>query len=508
MNVIMKRDERLEQLYQECQDKIIQNIIGPFGLSKAMFDDKNGGNITTTHNFKQGIVASESDQLKYDEWQSRQDMKWQDRRNPYDLASDPIRTANKIETAPPLIDGYTGESLEKNKHAHYEHITPVVEIEKDPGRNLRMNLDERVALANSAENTTYTIDKINTKSAGSGMPAKDGKDLIVYFESLTKEQIQELNIKPELIEEQYRKSKKHIATEDLKSRIKKEGKELLTTGVKQAVQMALRQSLGILLVELVNGLFNEFKDLIKHGVQIGKMLIQEINERLRKIVRSVIDKIPDAVSQFFEGGISGFVSNLITFLINIFLTTAKKIVTAIREAVLGLYKAFKMIFFPPKNLSEEEALREGIKILSGVVITSVAIILEEAVFGFMKSIPFGAEIGAILMGIITGLLVSFISYQIDLYFNSKNIDERMFELIAETAASRGEFAHHLANQTNLQIELIKDYAKSIDFYQNIGSNLAEASVWKKATLSSLDEAISQSHDVNADLNLIKSILAK
>jgi hypothetical protein len=55
MNVIMKRDERLEQLYQECQDKIIQNIIGPFGLSKAMFDDKNGGNITTTHNFKQSL---------------------------------------------------------------------------------------------------------------------------------------------------------------------------------------------------------------------------------------------------------------------------------------------------------------------------------------------------------------------------------------------------------------------------------------------------------------------
>ena len=42
-------------------------------------------------------------------------------------------------------------------------------------------------------------------------------------------------------------------------------------------------------------------------------------------------------------------SNLLTFLINNFLSTAKRFVTVIREGIIGLFRAFKMIFFPPKN---------------------------------------------------------------------------------------------------------------------------------------------------------------
>jgi len=87
----------------------------------------------------------------------------------------------------------------------------------------------------------------------------------------------------------------------------------------------VRQAMGVLLTELVNGLFNEIKTLIKHGVEAGKSLIEEIRDRLLKVIQSVAKKIPDAAAQLFHGGVSGFMSNLLTFVLNSFLSTGKRL---------------------------------------------------------------------------------------------------------------------------------------------------------------------------------------
>lgn len=43
------REERLHKLFADCQQQVLGHIIGPFGLSMAMFEDKDGGNVTTLH---------------------------------------------------------------------------------------------------------------------------------------------------------------------------------------------------------------------------------------------------------------------------------------------------------------------------------------------------------------------------------------------------------------------------------------------------------------------------
>ena len=58
------RNERLQQLMESCQQQVLRQIIGPFGLTPAMFDDKDGGNVTTQHNAKQGIFAKESEEFE------------------------------------------------------------------------------------------------------------------------------------------------------------------------------------------------------------------------------------------------------------------------------------------------------------------------------------------------------------------------------------------------------------------------------------------------------------
>ena len=71
------KQQRLNKLFDDCQQQVISQIIGPFGLSTAMFEDRNGGNVTTLHNFKRedsDYVATNSDKKlhaqskkKYDE---------------------------------------------------------------------------------------------------------------------------------------------------------------------------------------------------------------------------------------------------------------------------------------------------------------------------------------------------------------------------------------------------------------------------------------------------------
>ncbi|MDA6076154.1 hypothetical protein O0544_02515 [Edwardsiella anguillarum] len=62
----------------------------------------------------------------------------------------------------------------------------------------------------------------------------------------------------------------------------------MQTGGKQAAMMGMRQALGVLLTELVNCLFNEFKVLVKQGVAVGKTLFEEIRQRLVRVIDSVV----------------------------------------------------------------------------------------------------------------------------------------------------------------------------------------------------------------------------
>ena len=158
-------------------------------------------------------------------------------------------------------------------------------------------------MANSDKNLVTTLNSTNRSK---------GSDALDDF---CDRKGDELGLNRELVKDAQTRSTTHINTTVNVALLEKQSKELLVTGGKQSLQMGVRQALGVLLTELVNGLFHEFKLLIKHGVEDGKTLFEEIRQRFMRVIESVIKKIPDAVSQMFEGGISGFMSNLLTFLL-------------------------------------------------------------------------------------------------------------------------------------------------------------------------------------------------
>lgn len=518
------REQRLQKLFDDCQQQVISQIIGPFGLSMAMFEDKNGGNVTTLHNFSKAendYIATESDKALHAQSQKEYSV---DVRSEYEVDTKAKaensggktwdeKRADKIKQG---LDEYTGRSvssdgtieLKKGQtvRAELDHVVSVSEVHNDPKMHLALGKVTKDAetgetkvdvsrireVANSDENLALTNQPLNGSKSDEDLKAwaakkrKDGKTNAEKFD-----------VNEEMMQEKYDRAKKHIDRTADNALLKKQATELLQTGGKQAALMGMRQALGLLLTELVNGLFNEFKVLIKQGVEAGKTLFEEIRQRLARVIESVVKKVPDAVGQMFQGGVSGFMSNLLTFLINNFLSTAKRFVTVIREGLLGLFRAFKMIFFPPKHMTGDQALQEGLKILTTVVVTSVGLLLNETVATFMATVPFlkpfADLITPVLIGIMTGLLSAFLAYQIDCLFDRyrHSLSEKFMDELLADARRRDEFANELVTLSESSLGNIENYSKSITLYQSIGATLGSAGLAASATLASLERTVAE-----------------
>jgi hypothetical protein len=511
------KQQRLQKLFDDCQQQVISQIIGPFGLSMAMFEDKNGGNVTTLHNFERedsDYVATNSDKKlhtqfkkKYDETvRSGYEVKTQEQA---DGAGGKVWEELRKDKIKQGKDDYTGRAVSVGGKTEtkgglavgvdLDHVVPLKEIHNDPKMHLALGQDAggseadvtRIReVANSAENLALTNMSANR--------SKGDKDLKEWSSETRKDgstNAEKFDLEERLVKEKYQEATRHISDTANKALFKKQATELLQTGKAQAIQMGARQALGLLLTELVNGLFNEFKVLIKQGIEAGKTLFEEIRQRLARVIQSVVKKIPDAVGQLFQGGVSGFMSNLITFLINSFLSTAKRFVTMIREGLIGLFRAFKMIFFPPKHMTGDQALQAGLKILTTVVVTSVGLLLNETVATFMATVPFlkpfADLITPVLIGIMSGLLSAFLAYQIDCLFDRyrHSLSEKfMDELLADTKR-RDEFANELITLSESSLGNIENYSKSVTLYQNIGVTLGSVGLAASATLASLERTV-------------------
>ncbi|MFL1585143.1 hypothetical protein NKZ05_11670 [Stutzerimonas stutzeri] len=500
--LVEMREERLQKLFSDCQQQVISQIIGPFGLSMAMFEDRNGGNVTTVHNFVRepdtgdgsNSYVAEKDQASYSK--SREEYS----ANKKDLGSIPASTIEKVETASGGIDGYTNKELatstsktNRQYDADIDHVNSKKSVWKNKAAHLAFetgtDLDRMKEVVHSEENLVVTDKSLNRSKGEHSLEdfAQTPNDGVTNADRFELDQ--------QSCATAQNRADQHLNSSINKDLLRKQGTELLQTGGKQAALMGLRQSLGLLLTELVNGLFNEFKILIKAGVEAGKTLFEEIKERLQRVIAAVVKKIPAAASQAFQGGVSGFMSNLITFLINNFLSTAKRFVTIIREGLLGLVKALKMIMFPPKGMTSSEALQEGLKVLTAVVVTSVGFLLQESVATFLKTLPFlipvADAVSGVLIGIMTGLLSAFLAYQLDNVFARYRYayDEKLLDAIATDAKLTEKMAGDLVEASEASLSSIAKYTESIKSYEKTGELLGAAGRASQAVVSSLAQAV-------------------
>jgi hypothetical protein len=93
----------------------------------------------------------------------------------------------------------------------------------------------------------------------------------------------------------------------------------------------------------------------------------------------IVAKWKTALEASLLGIVSGALSNILTVIINIFVTTAKHIVRIIREGLGSLIKAIKFLVKPPKGLSESQVAHEAGKILIMGITANCGILFQDAI---------------------------------------------------------------------------------------------------------------------------------
>ena len=160
-------------------------------------------------------------------------------------------------------------------------------------------------------------------------------------------------------------------------------------------------------VELTVGLFDEVADLWRNGRQ-NDSLLSDFVARAKRVGERVLTSWRDIVDRFKQGALAGFLSTLLTTIINSVVTTGKRLVRIIREGLLSLYRGVKMLVFPPPGLDVRQASHAASKLITAGVATAAGIAVEEAVEkAIVSAMPALAPIASLLsvtsVGLATGL---------------------------------------------------------------------------------------------------------
>lgn len=404
---------RVNSLFDKAHRDIIGAIAGPLGLGKflAVFD-KDGGNVTTVHNAQQDIYAN-PDEEKYNRDHYDKGRNSSDRKFSGDSKSSvgASFTKGQLDSKGQLTDGYTGETV-MGKYTSPDHIVPLKTYHQNGG--FMQSKIKRADFATDSENLIATKRSINSSMSAD--------EKLLWLEKKS-------NGRNETNESYYGIDRKRVeaAVERGQATAERHGPSnsekaayytthATQTGMTEGLKMGTQQAFGMLMVELFSSALDEIKDLYRSGRK-SDTILDELGERLNRVGVKIASRWEKMLHSFSGGFISGFVSNAVTVMINLFVTTGKRAVRMIREGIFSLLKALKTFLFPPKDMTFAQAAHEALKLLAagGVVVGGVA--LEEAaeklILGVPLFAPFAGVLTAVLVGAATALSMTFICYLLD-----------------------------------------------------------------------------------------------
>lgn len=430
-------DSNLDGLLHQYRGVIINSLVTTFGLDGILFSDKDGGNVQTMHNAENRIYADstfeERGERKYD-------------RNDYATASymNKRRKADFQETDT-LIDGYTDKELSKDGTSHLEHIVSAKESHDNTDMRILLTKEQMSETINNDTNTLYTNASLNMSKNSSTMDEwanrtnrKDSTKTNAEFYDLNLEKAHEADAK----------ARKYVTSEVATAKFKHYSKSMAKDSLKQGSLMAIRQALGIVFTEVAIIVVEETPELIKSMKEkfSMKVFFSRIGSIVKRAFKQVCEKKRDIMDSIKSGFTSGIFASLTETIINMFMTTAKNIIRLIRQSMVSITQAVKILFFEKEQLSPGERFIAASKVLLVGASTVLGTLIDQHLTETLTGMGIGAipVIGSLLVDItstfagilLTGLLsVSFV-YYID---HSTNIQE-LITLIDEIHENRFDTA--------------------------------------------------------------------
>ena len=382
--------EQSQRLFEQCAQNAIDAVVGHFGLGAVVLNAQDGGNVSTTHNARQGIYASEKERQAYE---NRGEYSGDDYHK--DKAYKDInREQSAAKKAGRATDYMTGERLARNAKTDLDHKVSAKTIHDDRARVLAEV--DGVELANTWDNLAMTDLSLNRSKK-----AMSADEFIAHKERSLAE-LEKRELKPNEMERKakfeavdddklradYAKSKENIDKKVDKAYYTsaKPYKEALATGTRDAGKMAIHSAIGVILKEFIEGMAIELKTLFREfGNESLKDIFKRFAARLGKIWEKLRAKWKDIIKGSFEAGIVAFFSNLVVFAINIVFTTLKKFVQIIRAGFASLCEAGKKLF--DKSIPKDERINAAAKVFVAGIIGAFAMLGAEFITKWLYSIP-------------------------------------------------------------------------------------------------------------------------
>nr|WP_304219969.1 hypothetical protein [Fredinandcohnia onubensis] len=433
-------EDKLHEMIHECREVVINSILGPFGLSVSMFDNQEGGNVTTVYNFKKGVTATEEDRERFYRYKSNlTNLDRSEINKDYTKKREVIIERN---SAKGNIDAYTNKILEGTPSI--EHIKPVATTLRDPKANLAMDNQKLVDVINSEENLVVISKPINSSKRDKTAQDFANTQATGAPKGITNKDKFDLDM--EAIKELENRSEQHYKGEVKRALFQKQKDELLKTTTREAGMMAVRKAVGLLLQEFVIEAFNTVKICIKRYKSNAKakfkQLVNDIWEGLKRLANRIKKKSIIIFKDAAISGIAGVFSNLLTFVINNFVTTAKNILSILREVISAITETVKIM----TNKTDPDRAKKGVKIMLAALATSSGIFLLELVKKFLETTPLSPlslELGNVVVGIVTGLSTILLLFLFNRMKNNINIINK-----AHIAVESGNVLNqYKANQT-------------------------------------------------------------
>ncbi len=299
---------------------------------------------------------------------------------------------DKIKADGMITDEYTGRSHHPNE-MDLDHIIPKKKLHKKGG--FMLDPDERAALGNDLGNLAFTHQSKN-RSKGSGRLEDQS--------NTDKRRTKPAQARAE------NAVKSHITTGLVVGRAAKDG-------VKVGTRQGLQQALALLVSELISAVFSEVKDVFERGWKGGDYSLRWLKilkKRLNRIKKHLLARWQDVAAAFGTSWLSGFLSAIMTALLNMFVRTGRSVVRIIREGFLSIMKAINVLLRPPEGMSLREAAHEASKVFTAGLVVTGGILAGEAI---AQSLPpplgFGDVLASVLGGLISGLGSLFVVFMLD-----------------------------------------------------------------------------------------------
>lgn len=448
-------------LLELCKDNVVETITSQFGLASLFINSQDGGNVTTIHNAKQKIYADKKDEYNRDiyekghytpgkngnkgTWSGNSEGKKFSGNGKNSVGSE--FTKSQMDDKGFLTDAYTNKKIKADQTSP-DHIYSLSEFHKNGGYML-----------SDKQKCDFATDKNNLASTDRSInQSLRDKDKIEWAESkadgrtVTNEEYFEIDRKS--LEDAVERGKKtataHLPTNKQKACFYV--KNLAETGGKEAAMMAAYSALGVVLRDLAQGIMIEVRLTFEQkGQESFKEIFTRFKNRLQEILAGLKEKWKDIFKGSLEAAITAFLSNIVVFVINLFFTTLKKIVSMIRAGFVSLCQAVKLLANPPADMPKEEVHYQALKILTAGIIGAASLGLSAVIEKGLQAIPglqplmmfpipsFGKEkrtvsdvIAVTLSSLAGGLMTTIVLYFMDKCRASAKHDKLQIQLIAQS----------------------------------------------------------------------------